>query len=134
MSSTPKPLIWVGSCLEDLKCFPEEVRRLMGYALHLAQTGGRHLDSKSLKGFGGAGVVEVVEEFDGNSFRAVYTVKLAGAVYALHAFQKKSKSGIKTLKADLELVKRRLKLAKEIHAERLAREEETEAKASETKD
>lgn len=122
MESSLKPLLWVGSTLEDLKSFPEEVKQVMGYALHLAQAGGKHPDAKPLKGFGGAGVVEVVDDFDGNAFRAVYTVKLAGVVYALHAFQKKSRKGITTSQADLEKVKKRLKLAEAIHAERLAAE------------
>ena len=120
MDFTPKPLLWVGTSREDLKAFPEEVRQVMGYALFLAQLGGKHPDAKPLKGFGGAGVLEVVDDFDGDAFRAVYTVKLAGAVYVLHAFQKKSKRGIKTSKSDLEKVKARLKLAEEIHAERMA--------------
>jgi phage-related protein len=118
MASEPKPLIWVASSLDDLKEFPEEVRHAMGYALHLAQTGGKHPDAKPLTGFKGAGVLEVVEDYDGDTYRAVYTVKLKGVVYALHAFQKKSKKGIKTPKQDIDLVQRRLKMAEEIHAER----------------
>ncbi len=114
----PKPLVWVGTCLDDLKEFPEEVRQVMGYALHLAQTGGKHPEAKPLTGFKGAGVLEVVEDYDGETYRAVYTVKLKGVVYALHAFQKKSRKGIKTPKQDIELVKLRLKMAEELHAER----------------
>lgn len=87
----------------------------MGFALYLAQTGEKHLATKPLKGFGGAGVLEVVEDHDGDTFRAVYTVKFASAVYVLHAFQKKSKSGIKTLQTDIDLIKQRLKLAEQIH-------------------
>lgn len=87
----------------------------MGFALYLAQRGGKHPDAKPLKGFGGAGVLEVVEDFDGNAYRAVYTVKLAGVVYALHAFQKKSKKGGKTAPADIEKVRTRLKMALELH-------------------
>ena len=71
-----KTLLWIGSCREDLKSFPEDVRRVMGYALYLAQTGGKHPDAKPLRGFGGAGVLEVVDDFDGDTYRAVYTVKL----------------------------------------------------------
>ena len=111
-----KPLVWVGSSLDDLKEFPDEVRRVFGFALHLAQQGEKHPDAKPLGGFGGAGVLEVVEAFDGNAFRAVYTVRLAGVVYALHAFQKKSTKGIKTSRADLEKVKARLNLAEALHA------------------
>ena len=88
----------------------------MGYALYLAQAGGKHPDAKPLRGFGGAGVLEVVDDFDGDTYRAVYTVKLHGVVYALHAFQKKSKKGKKTPRQDLEVVKRRLRRAEEIHA------------------
>src|SRR5574342_403503 len=91
MPPSPKPLVWVGSCKEDLRAFPEEVRRVMGYALYLAQVGGKHPDAKPLRGFASAGVLEVVDDFDGDTYRAVYTVKLRGVVYALHAFQKKSK-------------------------------------------
>jgi len=114
-----KPLVWIATSLEDLKAFPEPVRREMGFALHLAQRRGKHPDSKPLRGFGGAGVLEVVEDFDGNTYRAVYTVKLAGVVYALHAFQKKSRKGIKTAQADIEKVKARLKLAEALHAQRV---------------
>ena len=91
-----KPLFWVGSSLEDLKEFPAGVKEVVGYALHLAQAGGKHPSAKPLKGLGGASTLEVVSDFDGDTFRAVYTVKLKGAVYALHAFQKKSKKGIAT--------------------------------------
>jgi phage-related protein len=113
-----KPLVWVGSSLEDLKEFPEEVRGVMGYALHLAQAGGKHPDAKPLTGFNGTGVLEVVDDFDGDTYRAVYTVKLRGVVYVLHAFQKKSRKGIKTPKQDIELVKLRLKAAETLHAAR----------------
>jgi len=116
-----KPLIWIGSSREDLKTFPEEVRLMMGYALYLAQTGGKHPDAKPLKGFGGAGVLEVVDDFKGNAYRAMYTLKLEGAVYVLHAFQKKSRKGIQTSQADIALVKRRLSRAAEIHGERFGR-------------
>ena len=116
-----KPLIWIGSSREDLKTFPEEVRLVMGYALYLAQTGGKHPDAKALKGFGGAGVLEIVDDFKGNAYRAMYTLKLEGAVYVLHAFQKKSRKGIQTSQAVIELVKRRLSRAAEIHGERFGR-------------
>jgi len=90
----------------------------MGYALYLAQVGGKHPDAKPLRGFAGSGVLEVVDDYDGNTYRAVYTVKLRGVVYALHAFQKKSRKGIKTPQHNLELVRRRLRQAEEIHARR----------------
>ena len=120
MDASLKPLVWVATSRDDLKDFPDEVRRGMGYALYLAQVGRKHADAKPLKGFGGAGVLEVVEDFDGNAYRAVYTVKLAGAVYVLHAFQKKSRKGIKTPQADLDRIRARLKMAEEIHAQREA--------------
>jgi phage-related protein len=108
-----KPLFWMGSSLKDLSAFPLEVRRVMGFALRQAQQGGKHVHAKPLKGFKGAGVLEVVADHATDTYRGVYTVKFAGAVYVLHAFQKKSKSGIKTPKAELDLVGRRLRLAKE---------------------
>ena len=110
-----KELVWIGSTKEDLKKFPAEARSVMGYALHVAQAGGKHPDAKPLKGFRGAGVLEVVEHYEGNSYRTVYTVKFQGAVYALHAFQKKSRKGITTPKVDIDLINARLKKAKEFH-------------------
>lgn len=83
----------------------------MGYALRLAQQGDKHPDAKPLKGFGGGSVLEIVEDNDGDTYRAIYTVRFADAVYLLHAFQKKSKRGAKTPAEDIELVKRRLKVA-----------------------
>jgi phage-related protein len=115
--ASPKPLFWVGSSRKDLKAFPVDVRRVMGFALWQAQAGGKHREAWPLKGFGGAGVLEVVEDHDGNTYRAVYTVKFAGAVYVLHAFQKKSKKGIKTPKAALELIRARLRSAEEHYEE-----------------
>lgn len=110
-----KPLFWVGSSKQDLDAFPEDVKRVMGYAFHLAQTGGKHPDAKPLRGFKGAGVLEVVDDWEGNTYRGVYSVRLAGAVYVLHAFQKKSKKGIATPKAAINLVKERLKRAEAVH-------------------
>lgn len=115
---TPKPVIWIGSSLEDLRDFPEPVQDEMGFALYQAQMGDKHVSAKPLKGFGGAGVLEVVEDHDGNTFRTVYTVKLASAVYVLHAFQKKSRKGIQTPAEEIEKVRRRLKIAIEDHKER----------------
>jgi phage-related protein len=114
---TPKPLIWIASSLDDLREFPPEVRSFMGYALYVAQCGLKHDRAKPLRGYGGAGVLEVVRHFDGDTYRAVYTVRLAGRVYALHAFQKKSKRGTATPQADLKLIGARLKRAEELHAE-----------------
>ncbi len=88
---------------------PEDVQDTFGYALHLAQTGGKHAQAKPLKGFRGAGVLEVVEDHQGDTYRAVYTVRYASAVYVLHCFQKKSTSGIATPKPDMDLIDLRLK-------------------------
>ena len=108
-------MVWVGSSLKDLRTFPDEVKDVMGFALSEAQNGRKHPDAKPLKGFRSAGVLEVVDNFDGDTFRAVYTVKFEGVVYALHAFQKKSKTGIATSKSDLDMVERRLRLARAHH-------------------
>lgn len=118
-----KDLFWMGDSRKKLKGFPEDVREVMGYGLFLAEKGRKHPNAKPLKGFSGAGVLEIVEDHDGNTFRAVYTVKLANAVYVLHAFQKKSKKGIATPKADLDLIKDRLKQARQHHAERIKQQE-----------
>ncbi|MEQ8999417.1 MAG: type II toxin-antitoxin system RelE/ParE family toxin [Coleofasciculus sp. B1-GNL1-01] len=126
MSLSLKPVEWVGSSLEDLKTFPEEVQQVVGYALYLAQCGEKHPSAKPLKGFKGAGVLEVVENFDKDTYRAVYTVKLAGVVYVLHAFQKKSKQGIATPKQEIELIEARLKRAKEHYAENYRQQQKGE--------
>ncbi|ABX14627.1 phage-related protein [Burkholderia multivorans ATCC 17616] len=110
-----KPLYWLGSARRDLKAMPEAVQDTFGYALYLAQTRGKHDQAKPLRGFGSAGVLEVVESEDSGTYRAVYTVKLGGAVYVLHCFQKKSCRGIATPKPDIELVRARLRAA-EAHA------------------
>lgn len=111
-----KPIEWVASAKKDLLGMPADVVDVFGYALHLAQHGGKHAQSKPLKGFGSAGVLEVVEDDDGNTYRAVYTVRFGNAVYVLHCFQKKSHKGIATPKQDLDLIRDRLKLAQQ-HAE-----------------
>jgi phage-related protein len=113
MSNTLKPLYWVGSSKKDLMSLPEFVRDVFGYALHLSQEGKKHTKAKPLKGFGGAGVLEVVEDHLGSTYRAVYTVKLADGVYVLHCFQKKSTFGIATPKPDMDLIYERLKIAQE---------------------
>jgi phage-related protein len=112
-----KPVIWVGSSRKDLREFPDLVQDHMGYALYVAQLGGKHRDAKTLTGFGGAGVVEVVKDFRGDAFRAVYTLRYAGAVYVLHAFQKKSKTGRETPRRDIELIMQRLRDAEQIAKE-----------------
>jgi phage-related protein len=104
---------FVGSSRSDLQRFPKEVKLVVGTALTAAQLGGKYKDAKPMKGFGGASVVEIVDDFDGETFRAVYTVRFAEVVYVLHAFQKKSKKGIETPKSDLDLIRRRLKLAEQ---------------------
>jgi phage-related protein len=108
-----KPLFWVGPSLKDLRSFPEEVKDVVGYALEVAQRGGKAANAKPLKGFGGASVLEIVADHDSDTWRAVYTVELADAIYVLHAFQKKSKKGIATPKQEIELIKSRLKAAVE---------------------
>ncbi len=108
MAAEDKPLVWVASCKKDLRSFPADVQDVLGYALDLAQRGGKHPDAKPIKGFGG-GVLEVVDDYDGETYRAVYTVKYKGTVYAVHAFQKKSKKGAETPKAELAKIEARLK-------------------------
>lgn len=118
MSSPPvKPLVWIGSSLKDLREFPDEVKDEMGFALFEAQCGLKPTAAKPLKGFGGAGVLEAVSDYQSDTYRAVYTVRLEERVYVLHAFQKKSKKGIATQKSDIELIKRRLRQAEELHKE-----------------
>ena len=123
-----KPLFWIASCKKDLMAFPAEVQDLMGYALDLAQRGGKHPDAKPLKGYKGSDVLEIVDDYDGDTYRGVYTVRFDDAVYALDAFQKKSRKGIETSKLDLDRIKRRLKRAEELHAEWL-KERNDDAKA-----
>ena len=113
--TTPRPLEWVGSSKADLKAFPDEVQDHIGFALYQAQIGLKHRDAKPLTGLG-SGVLEVVSDFDKSTFRAVYTVRFRDAVYVLHAFQKKSKRGIATPKAEIDLVKRRLRAAEQHYA------------------
>ena len=108
-----KPLDFIGSSREDLRGFPDKVKQDIGYALFEAQKGQKSEAAKPLKGFGGTGVLEIIERFDGDTYRAVYTVKFQKVVYVLHCFQKKSKSGIKTPQQDLELIQRRLRAAEE---------------------
>jgi phage-related protein len=108
-----KPLFWVGSSQDDLRGFPEGVKRAVGFALRIAQRGGKHVDAKPLRGFAGAGVLEVVADDAGGTYRAVYTVRFAEAVYVLHTFQKKSTQGIKTAKHDIELIRDRLRRAEQ---------------------
>lgn len=109
----PKLIRWVGSSKQDLSAFPEDVKRRVGRALWDAQIGLKAPFSRPLKGFGGAGVLEVVDDFGGNTYRAAYTVQFVGVVYMLHAFQKKSRKGIATPKPEIDLIRLRLARAKE---------------------
>ena len=111
----PKPLVWIADSLEAVRGFPEEVKDEVGAALFHAQLGGKHVKAKPLRHIG-PGILEVVSDHRGDTYRAVYTVRLEGRVYVLHAFQKKSKSGIATPKAEIDLVKQRLRRAIQIHA------------------
>ncbi|QCX49363.1 type II toxin-antitoxin system RelE/ParE family toxin [Ralstonia pseudosolanacearum] len=115
---TIRPLRWVGSAKKDLGSMPADVQDTFGYALHLAQVGGKHSQAKPLKGYGGAGVLEVVEDHQGDTYRAVYTVRYAAAVYVLHCFQKKSTHGIATPKPDMDLIDARLKAVAALEKER----------------
>lgn len=124
MAARRVELIWVGQSRKAVTGFPDEVKRVVGFALHLAQLGEKHDRAKPLKGFGGAGVLEIVEDHDGNTYRAVYTVKFRDAVYVLDAFQKKSVKAAKTPKVDVDRINARLKLAKEIHDERQRKSQE----------
>ena len=114
----PKPLHWIASSLADLRAFPRAVQRSIGVALRTAQFGRKHESAKPLRGFKGAGVLEVVEDLDGNTYRAVYTVRFADHVYVLHVFQKKSKKGTQTPKHVVELIRARFRRAKKDHRER----------------
>jgi phage-related protein len=110
---TRKPIKWVASAKRDLDSMPEDVKDVFGHAIDMAQAGDKHPDAKIMSGFGSGGVLEVVEDSRGDTYRAVYTVKFAGWVYVLHCFQKKSKSGIKTPKEDIDLIHTRLKAAQQ---------------------
>jgi Phage-related protein len=113
MDSAPsmKPLYWLGGSKRDLRSLPGPVKDLFGYALYLAQEGKKHGQAKPLKGFGSAGVLEVVEDWDRSTYRAVYTVSFEGVVFVLHVFQKKSTRGAATPKIDMDLIRERLKIA-----------------------
>ncbi|MDW3681872.1 type II toxin-antitoxin system RelE/ParE family toxin [Cupriavidus sp. CV2] len=121
MPCDEKLLVWVGSSKKDLMALPIDVRRFFGHALDFAQRGGQHDAAKVLRGFGGAGgagVLEVVEDDVGGTYRAVYTVRFPQAVFVLHCFQKKSKRGIETPKEEMDIIRARLSVA-EAHAKEL---------------
>jgi phage-related protein len=125
---TKKPLHWVGSSRDDLRDFPGEVRVVMAFALLQAELGGKHVDAKPMKGFGGAGVLEVVADHDGSTYRTVYTVKLRSAVYVLHAFQKKSTKGVATPQKEVDKIRERLKSAVRHHKDTYEQEDGAKAK------
>lgn len=112
-----KLLHWIGSSLEDLKDFPEQIKDKVGYALHEAQMGDKNHLTKPLKGFSGASVLEIVSNYDGDTYRAVYTVRFKDIIYVLHTFQKKSKTGISTPKKDMDLIASRLLIAQKHNQE-----------------
>ena len=112
MADNPiKPVSWIALSYKDFRAFPDPVQDAMGFALYQAQIGEKHASAKPLKGFSGAGVLEIVTDHIGDTFRSVYTVRFPTAIYVLHAFQKKSKTGIKIPAEDLELIRQRLKAA-----------------------
>ena len=121
MARPLRPLLWVASSKRDFQEFPMQVQDDLGFELYLAQTGQHPPSAKPLKGLG-SGTVELVDDFDGDTYRAVYTVRFEEAVYVLHAFKKKSKRGVKTPQPDIDLVKRRLRAAELDYAERSSKE------------
>jgi phage-related protein len=117
-NTSSKELVWVGSSRKDMKSLPQSVQQVFGYALYAAQIGEKYPDAKPLKGFGGAGVLELVEDYRGDTYRAVYTVKFERAVCVLHVFQKKAKHGIATPKHEIELIRERLKVAERLFGDK----------------
>jgi phage-related protein len=109
MSKSAKEVIWMGGSLKDLRAFPDEVRQVFGTAIYYAQLGGKHPQAMTMKGYKGAGVLEVVEDHLGDTYRCMYTVRYAGKIYVLHVFQKKSKKGVATPQPEIDLVNSRLK-------------------------
>jgi phage-related protein len=116
-----RPLLWIASSKRDYRGFPAPVQDSLGFELFLAQTGQHPPSAKPLKGLG-SGTVELVEDFDGDTYRAVYTVRFSSAVYVLHSFKKKSKRGSKTPQSDIDLIRRRLRDAEQDHAQRFGKE------------
>lgn len=110
-----RPVLWIASARRDYRAFPSRVQSNLGFELFLVQTGQHPPSGKPLKGFG-SGVIELVEDFDGDTYRAVYTLRFSEAVYVLHAFKKKSKQGGKTPQSDINLIKRRLRAAEADYA------------------
>ena len=118
--SDQKPLFWIGSALKEVKRFPGDVQRSIGFALSAAQYGGKHPSANPWKGEG-PGVLEIVKDYDGDTYRAIYKVRFAHAVYVLHIFQKKSPTGIETRQSDIQLVRDRLRMAQQDYEERYAK-------------
>jgi len=116
-----KKLYWVGSSKDDIREFPEDVKDDIGYALRQAQKGEKSASAKPLRGFSGASVLEIIDNYDTDTYRACYTVRFSEVIYVLHCFQKKSKKGIETPKQDIELIKRRLRAAEADHVENYKR-------------
>jgi len=114
-----KKVEWISSSKKDLLKLPDKIQQVFGYSLYQAQMGDKPFNAKPLKGFLGAGVLEILEDDKGGTYRAVYTVKFEDVIYVLHIFQKKSKHGIETPKEDIDLIKSRLKIAQEIHNNRV---------------
>lgn len=119
-----KPLFWIGTSESNIRKLPAEVQDTFGFALHRAQEGAKHEKAKPIKGYKSAGILEVVESFSGNTYRAVYTVRFREAVYVLHVFQKKSKHGIATPKQELYLIEQRFKHAEEHYKDWIKRKRE----------
>jgi phage-related protein len=115
IANSPKPITWLGDSLERLRGFPEEVKDDVGAALMWAQMGDQHADAKPLRGFGGASVLEVVENHYGDTYRAVYTVRFKERIY-VHCFQKKSKKGRETPRHEINLIQQRLEQARKLEA------------------
>lgn len=114
MPQNLKEVIWIGSSKKDLSGFPGSVKKMFGVAIFYAQKGSKHPSATPMKGFKGAGVLEIIEDSDTDTYRCVYTVKLGKKIYILHAFKKKSKKGIATPRADIGLIASRLVDAKEL--------------------
>jgi phage-related protein len=114
-SAFRKEIFWIGTSLEDLRRMPDEVKQNIGHALHEAQLGEKPASSKPLSGFGGAHVLEIRDDDEAGTYRAVYTVKFKDRIFVLHCFQKKSKKGIKTPKSAIDLIGKRFKEAQEIY-------------------
>lgn len=110
----PKPIVWLGDSLNRLRSFPEDVKDDVGAALMWAQMGDKHADAKPMRGFGGASVLEIVENHDSDTYRAVYIVRFKEKVYVLHCFQKKSKKGSETPRHDIKLIRERLEHARDL--------------------